>query len=196
MFEYIESLHHIELWFNFVERYYDLGPLAPVALAMIESFIPALPLLLIVTFNTGVYGFIWGFIYSYLGVVFGSYFVFLFFRTIIKGYFINRFYHGSKFKHLLIKIEQQHPLFLFLVSTIPFTPSSLINILFGLSGYQKAYFFLSIASGKIISIAIMAYFGHGISNLMEQPITLVLSSVLIILAYFVSRYFAKHWHAD
>jgi uncharacterized membrane protein YdjX (TVP38/TMEM64 family) len=195
MLEFIDSLQHIELWFEFVERFYDLGPLAPISLAMVESLIPALPLLLIVTFNTNVYGFMFGFLYSYVGVVLGSYIVFVFFRTVVKGYFLQRYYHGERFGKLLSKIEGQDPLFLFLISAIPFTPSSVINILFGLSGYRKRQYFLSIALGKAISVAIMAFFGHSISNLMEKPITMVISTFLIILAYFISQYYSKHWHA-
>jgi len=193
---YIESIQQFEFWLSLIAQYRELGPLAPIFLTMIEAFIPALPLLLIVTFNSVQYGFVFGFIYSYIGVVIGSYLVFLFFRTIIKGYLMNRFYHGHRWAKILNWIEVQPPLFLFFVSAIPFTPSSLINIIFGLSGYQKRQFFFSVALGKTISVAIMAFFGHSIANLMERPLALVLSTILIIVAYVISHYYQKHSGMD
>lgn len=194
--EILESIQNVEFWFAISEQFRELGPLAPISLAMIEAFVPALPLLLIVAFNTSQYGFVLGFIYSYLGVIFGSYLVFLFFRTVIKGYFMNRFYHGHRLANILNWIESQPPLFLFFVSAIPFTPSSLINAFFGLSGYRKRLFFMSVALGKTISVTIMAFFGHSLSNIMERPLALLLSTILIILAYIISQYYQKHSGLD
>lgn len=187
----IDQVQTLEFWVHFIEQFKDIGPLAPIFLAMIESFVPPLPLLVIVGFNASVYGFVWGALYSYIGVALGSYLVFMFFRTIIKGYFIEHFYHGQRFQKILAWVERQPSFFLFVISAIPFTPSSFVNIAFGLSGYRKRQFFLSVLSGKIIAINLMAFFGHSLRNLSQQPFTFVLSLIIIVGAYGLAQRFQK-----
>ena len=47
----METLFEIETWINLFNQYQELGILIPFLLAMMESFIPALPLIAIVTIN-------------------------------------------------------------------------------------------------------------------------------------------------
>jgi uncharacterized membrane protein YdjX (TVP38/TMEM64 family) len=182
-----EQLLTLETWITWLDQWKALGPIAPIALAMLESIIPPLPLILIVSINASIYGFVWGFLYSYLGVVLGSFGMFLLYRALIKGQLINRFYHGQRFQRGLAWVERQPPLFLFLISAIPFTPSSLVNLAFGLSGYSKRAFFIFMASGKAIAIALMAFFGHSLRNISDQPFGFMLSLILIAVAYLIAQ---------
>lgn len=180
-----------EFWLELIGHYRNLGPLAPIFLAMLESFIPALPLVLIITFNTSAYGFFLGFLYSYLGNLGGSILVFLFFRMLERSRLIGHFIHGKRISRILKWVLLQPPSFLVLISALPFTPSSFINIAFGLSGYSKRRFTLSIALGKFVMIAILAAFGKTIVNATEQPLFIVLSVVILAIGYYLSHRFGK-----
>ena len=65
----------------------NLGPIAPIMLAMVESFFPPLPLIAIVALNVAAHGGILGFLYSWAGVALGGSIMFLFWRRVVKCFF-------------------------------------------------------------------------------------------------------------
>ena len=187
----MEQLLKIETWLELINQYKELGIIIPIFLAMIESFFPFLPLVAIVAININAHGIIFGFIYSYIGNVLGSIIVFLFFRTIIKPRFLDRFYHGKRLLRILNWVESQPPLFLFLITCLAFTPSAFINMSFGLSGYKKRQFILSIVSGKFIMLITLSTFGLSLSQIQERPYFIILSLILVLIAYYLSHHMKK-----
>ena len=184
----MNSLFQIETWIQLLNQYKELGLIIPILLALIESFIPVLPLIGIVAINITAHGFIIGFLTSYLGNVMGSIIVFYFFRGVIKRFFLDRFYHGKRLAQILHWVENQSPFLLFLLSCLAFTPSAFINMSFGLSGYRKRQFLISIALGKFIRILSLSLFGQSLSYIQNQPMFIILSLVLLIVVYFLSKY--------
>lgn len=184
----MNSLFQIETWIQLLNQYKELGLIIPILLALIESFIPVLPLIGIVAINITAHGFIIGFLTSYLGNVIGSIIVFYFFRGVIKRFFLDRFYHGKRLAQILHWVENQTPFLLFLLSCLAFTPSAFINMSFGLSGYRKRQFLISIALGKFIMILSLSLFGQSLSFIQNQPMFIILSLVLLIVVYFLSKY--------
>lgn len=184
----METLFEIETWINLFNQYQELGILIPFLLAMMESFIPALPLIAIVTINISAHGFLIGFSTSFLGNIIGSLLVFTFFRSIVKHYFIERFYHGKRLYKLLNWVDKQNPFFLFILSCLAFTPSSFINMSFGLSNYKKRQFIISIVLGKFFMILSLSLFGHSLANIRNQPGFVILSTIFLIAIYFLSKY--------
>jgi uncharacterized membrane protein YdjX (TVP38/TMEM64 family) len=192
----MDPLFNIDTWINSLNQYKELGIFIPIFFAMLESFIPALPLIAIIAINVNAHGLFFGFIYSYIGNVLGSIIVFLFFRAIIKPRFLDRFYHGQRFQKILNWVEKQNPIFLFLISCLAFTPSAFINISFGLSGYKKRQFISSIAFGKLIMIASLSMFGHSIGQIQENPFYILLSLMVIGIAYYFSSHLSKRSGLD
>ena len=45
--EFLHQLGTLDFWKTLLDGFGDLGPLAPIALAMVESFFPPLPLIAI-----------------------------------------------------------------------------------------------------------------------------------------------------
>lgn len=187
----MEALFQIETWIELLNQYRELGIIIPFILALVESFIPALPLIGIVAINISAHGFLIGFLTSYLGNVFGSFIVFMFFRAIIKPYFLDRFYHGQRLAKILHWVEKQNPFFLFVLSCLAFTPSAFINMSFGLSGYKKRQFFSSVAFGKLIMILSLSLFGHSLLQIQNQPIYIGLSLAFIVIVYFLSKHVSR-----
>ncbi len=181
----------IDFWFNLLIEFKDLGPIAPIALVMLESFFPFLPLILIVTFIIGAYGIFWGFIYSLIGNVAGSLLVFFIFRFFKHQAFMNRFVHRKRVERLLNWVLRQHPSFLVFLVASPFTPSSFVNISFGLSGYSKRLFSLSVIIGKILLMVFLVAFGHSVNVINEKPYLVILALAGYGLAYVLSQRFGK-----
>lgn len=64
MIGWLHQLGTLEFWEALLEGFGDLGPIAPVILAMVESFFPPLPLIAIVALNVAAHGGFLGFVYS------------------------------------------------------------------------------------------------------------------------------------
>ena len=62
LLQWAHQLGTLEYWQTLLDRFGDLGPLAPITLAVVESFFPPLPLIAIVALNVGAHGGILGFL--------------------------------------------------------------------------------------------------------------------------------------
>ena len=78
--EFLHQLGTLDFWKTLLDGFGDLGPLAPIALAMVESFFPPLPLIAIVALNVAAHGGFLGFAYSWIGVLLGGTLMFLFWQ--------------------------------------------------------------------------------------------------------------------
>ena len=68
----LRQLGTLEFWETLLDSFGNLGPIAPIMLAMVESFFPPLPLIAIVALNVAAHGGILGFLYSWAGVALGG----------------------------------------------------------------------------------------------------------------------------
>src|SRR5699024_12761478 len=85
MSKYIELFTTEEGLEQIFEAFDGLGIFVGLLLVFIESFLPFLPLIAIVILNTNAYGFLIGFLMSYLGSVICSNSVFLIVRNFLKS---------------------------------------------------------------------------------------------------------------
>lgn len=117
-----DKITSFEFWLQVIESIKDLGPVAPIFLTFIESLIPALPLIMIVSFNVSVYGTWLGFIYSWIGSFMGSVLVFSLFRIVVKKHLIKFIKNHQKLNQLANYISVKGYNVLFLLTCLPFTP--------------------------------------------------------------------------
>ncbi|TFG83576.1 MAG: TVP38/TMEM64 family protein [Erysipelotrichales bacterium] len=180
-----------EFWLRVMTDYRGFGPLAPIFLAMLESFIPALPLIAIVTFSIGAYGPFLGFIYSYIGSLGGSILVFLFFRRIIKPHFMHLVPQRKNLQKLMDWVSRQTSSTIFMLASFPFTPSSLLNTTFGLSDFKETTYIKAIAYGKLIMITLLAVFGTSLVGAFENPLYFILVIAFFIVIRYIYGIFQK-----
>jgi uncharacterized membrane protein YdjX (TVP38/TMEM64 family) len=174
-------------WNEIAHRIEAFGIFAPIFLAMLESLIPALPLVLIVILNVNIYGLGVGFITSYLGTMLGATIMFLFYRT-ISYYGLHEKMHKFKTLDKTINwVNRQGPLVIIVLSMLPSTPSSFMNLAFGLAQYSKRKYLISIAIGKVFMIGLFAFFGNAFQAEENQLLIYFGSILLFILTYFISR---------
>lgn len=170
------------------------NPLAAVVFAAVESFIPPLPLIGIVTFNIALYGPVWGFLLSWIGTSAGCTCVFLLIRHVIKSPVERMVRDNPKVKKGKQWIKDINVLTLFTVTILPFTPSAFLNLIFGLSDYDARKYLLTICTAKFLMIGFLALFGVSFVEAFKDPRMIVLSLVLVTILYVLSKWITKKHH--
>ena len=158
---------------------------------MVESFFPPLPHIAIVALNVAAHGGLFGFVYSWVGVMLGGTLMFLFWRRVLKQFFWKFASRSQK----LEKAEQWVSRFdvssLFMLSVLPFTPSSFMHFAFGISDFDEKRYLITMLLGKGVMVAMMALFGQSLVSSMKKPVYLVLAVVIWGAMYWGSKRFCK-----
>lgn len=194
--EYFHLINTVEFWDELFHSFRILGPTVPILLAAMESLIPALPLIAIVTLNVAAHGVVLGFLYSWIGACVGSTVVFMFFRKIGKRLVLrvaNRFPKVEKAREWVNTIK---PRTLFLILIMPFTPSSFVNFAFGVSDFDQKKYLKIMVAAKIVMLTLLSVFGSSLVQALEQPIYIVLAIVLAVILYVLSKIISKRHHLD
>ncbi len=191
LISFVHQLGTLEFWQTLLDSFGDLGPLAPIFLAMVESFFPPLPLIAIVALNVAAHGGLFGFVYSWVGVMLGGTLLFLLWRRVLNQFFWKFASRSQK----LEKAEQWVSRFdvssLFMLSVLPFTPSSFMHFAFGISDFDEKRYLITMLLGKGVMVAMMALFGQSLVSSMKNPVYLVLAVVIWGAMYWGSKRFCK-----
>ena len=192
-----QQMGTVEFWDGLFHSFRILGPLAPILLAMVESFVPVMPLIAIVTLNVAAHGMVLGFVYSWIGNVVGSALVFLFFRKLVKPYAQRLAERHPKIKKARDwvngKLKWQA---LFFIIIMPFTPSSFVNFAIGLSDFDEKLYIKVMATAKIIMLILLALFGQSVVQAIKNPAFLLLAGALALVLWIVSKYINKKNHLE
>ena len=196
LISFVHQLGTLEFWQTLLDSFGDLGPLAPIFLAMVESFFPPLPLIAIVALNVAAHGGLFGFVYSWVGVMLGGTLMFLFWRRVLKQFFWKFASRSQK----LEKAEQWVSRFdvssLFMLSVLPFTPSSFMHFAFGMSDFDEKRYLRTVLLGKGLMVAMMAVFGQSLVSSLKNPVYLVLAVLLWGGMYWISKRFCQKHHLE
>ncbi|XEC95443.1 TVP38/TMEM64 family protein [Paenibacillus tarimensis] len=170
-----------------LESYSSLGPLPGIVAPLAESFLPFLPLLLIVAANANIYGLGLGILYSWIGVSAGSILVFWVSRKLGGrfGSWLQRRYPGSARFFRWIERRGFTPIFLF--ACFPFSPSFLINVASGLSTVSFRTFIIAILLGKAVMISSISLLSFDITELLHEPWRLILAAVVLFVMWFFGK---------
>lgn len=176
--------HEIEQW---LRHYEALGPLPGIAVPMLESFLPFLPLVAILVANVNAYGLWEGLLLSWTGVVLGAISVFLLSRKFGGRFrrFLERTYPKSE--KFILWVEQRGFTPIFLLSCFPFTPSFIVNVVSGISKIPLHTFVTATLLGKGVMIFMVSYAGHDLGSLISHPWKLAVIAGLFILLWISGR---------
>ncbi len=192
MSKYIELFTTEEGLEQIFEAFDGLGIFVGLLLVFIESFLPFLPLIAIVILNTNAYGFLIGFLMSYLGSVIGSYSVFLIVRNFLKRpttAYINRHRTLVKMRRF---VDTRGFSFLFILLSLPFTPSSVVNLIAGISNISKRVYLYILIGSKFIMILSISVVGYDVTAFFTSPTRLLISVIFLIVLYVLSKFYEKY----
>lgn len=196
MMTWLHQLGTLEFWETLLDSFGGLGPLAPITLAMVESFFPPLPLVAIVALNVAAHGGLFGFLYSWIGVALGGSIMFLLWRRVVKRYFWKIASRSSKLERAQQWVNRFDTSSLFMLTLLPFTPSSFMHLAFGISDFDEKRYLITMLLGKGVMMAMMAIFGQSLVSSMRNPVYLILAVVLWGGMYFVSKKFCKRHNLE
>ena len=193
---WLHQLGTLEFWQNLLEGFGNLGPIAPVFLAMVESFFPPLPLIAIVALNVAAHGGFLGFAYSWIGVMLGGTIMFLLWRRVVKRFFWKIASRSQKLEKAERWVSRFDTASLFMLSVLPFTPSSFMHFAFGISDFDEKRYLITMLLGKGVMVAMMALFGQSLVSSMKNPVYLIFAIVIWAGMYWVSKQFCKRHDID
>ena len=189
--EFLHQLGTLEFWRTLLDGFGDLGPLAPIALAMVESFFPPLPLIAIVALNVAAHGGFLGFAYSWIGVLLGGTLMFLFWRRMVKRFFWKVASRSEKLEKAQRWVSRLDVASLFMLSVLPFAPSSFMHFAFGISDFDEKRYLITMLLGKGAMVAMMALFGQSLVSSLRNPVYLILAIAIWAGMYWVSKKLCK-----
>ena len=193
---WLHQLGTLEFWQNLLEGFGNLGPIAPIFLAMVESFFPPLPLIAIVALIVAAHGGFLGFAYSWIGVILGGTIMFLLWRRVVKRFFWKIASRSQKLEKAERWVSRFDTASLFMLSVLPFTPSSFMHFAFGISDFDEKRYLITMLLGKGVMVAMMALFGQSLVSSMKNPVYLIFAIVIWAGMYWVSKQFCKRHDID
>ena len=193
---WFHQLGQLEFWEGLLTGFEDLGPLVPILLAAVESFFPPLPLVAIVALNVAAHGGVLGFLYSWMGVAAGGTIMFLLWRRVFKRFFWKLASRWPKLEKAQQWVNHFDTSSLFMLTLLPFTPSSFMHLAFGISDFDEKRYLVTMLLGKGMMVAMMALFGQSLVSSMKNPVYLVLAILLWAAMYWVSKRFCKRHNLE
>lgn len=147
---------------------------------VIQNSFTIIPLIIIITINYALFGFLNGLIWSWFTSIIAAGMWF-----ICSRYFFNDWVQKKTNPDLLSKMEQNGLLFVFQARIIPFVPTSIINILSGLSSITFKHFMIGTMFGNLIFFFVLTLIPAGfMEGNMEQNILLGLALVFVGIVIF------------
>lgn len=153
---------------------------------IIQNSFTVIPLILVITLNFYSFGFFYGFLWSWLSSVIAAMIIFLAIR-----FWFQDFVHSKVKNHqdMLDKIEHKGMRYVIYGRVFPFFPTSILNIIAGVSNISLRPFTIGTAIGNFFYFFILALIPYGVFSTNINPLALIIIVLLItgIFYYFNRR---------
>ena len=184
------SLSQLEEWFDAFRQF---GYIPGFIMLYLRAIVPVLPLTLYVVLLIHAYGLFPGIIISWLGIVSGTFTVFLICKKFVNTIRMKKLKSRKSVQRLISFIDRQGLISLFVLLCFPFTPNTLINIIASLSHIKIKYYFFVLVISKLISITILGVMGKEIFTIFTNPLRALIMIVLLVVLWFISKKVEKHF---
>ncbi|MCG1182578.1 TVP38/TMEM64 family protein [Staphylococcus epidermidis] len=184
------SLSQLEEWFDAFRQF---GYIPGFIMLYLRAIVPVLPLTLYVVLLIHAYGLFPGIIISWLGIVSGTFTVFLICKKFVNTIRMKKLKSRKSVQRLISFIDRQGLIPLFVLLCFPFTPNTLINIIASLSHIKIKYFFFVLVISKLISITILGVMGKEIFTIFTNPLRALIMIVLLVVLWFISKKVEKYF---
>lgn len=184
------SLSQLEEWFDAFRQF---GYIPGFIMLYLRAIVPVLPLTLYVVLLIHAYGLFPGIIISWLGIVSGTFTVFLICKKFVNTIRMKKLKSRKSVQRLISFIDRQGLIPLFILLCFPFTPNTLINIIASLSHIKIKYYFLVLVISKLISITILGVMGKEIFTIFTNPLRAFIMIVLLVVLWLISKKVEKYF---
>jgi uncharacterized membrane protein YdjX (TVP38/TMEM64 family) len=152
---------------------------------IIQNSFTVIPLILVITLNFYSFGFFYGFLWSWLSSVIAAMIIFLAIR-----FWFQDFVHSKVKNHqdMLDKIEHKGMRYVIYGRVFPFFPTSILNIIAGVSNISLRPFTIGTAIGNFFYFFVLALIPYGVFSTNINPLALI---VIILLITGIFYYFNR-----
>lgn len=165
-------------------------------LILVEPLLPFLPMFIFVTINLLVFGYVIGFILSYIFAVLGC----LLFYVVVSKLFRNKAYKFYKDKKNLNKLMEKYKNMRFetltTIISLPFTPGVMINGLAALSGMSLKKYMTAEIIAKIFITIFWGFMGVSLIKCLKDPKYLIIIFVMLVSGYIISKIVNRKYNLD
>ena len=145
--------------------------------------------------NVAVFGFFFGYLYSWIGNCLGSFLLFLLLRR-VGAKKMDEKIRRSKYRTTLEKVKRKQLNLLFLLYCFPFTPSFLLSGAAALTNMRTEAFLAILLPAKFVMILSLAFIGENVSSFFENPAKSIFFIIFILSVNYLFKYlFEKYEHS-
>lgn len=191
----IGIFHTINDFINSMINYLGVaGPILGCVLIILESILPILPLCVFITLNCMSFGYIVGYIISWIFTCLGCLLSFKIFEKKFKNWFDKNIRVINGANKIMKVVEKCSVSELAMIVAVPFTPAFLVNIAAGLSKMNVKKFMAGICIGKLFMVYFWAFIGTNLIQSLTNPIIIVKVIFMLIIAYVMSKIVTKKFN--
>ncbi len=170
------------------------GPIMGCILIILESILPILPLCVFITLNCMTFGYVAGYIISWIFTCLGCLLSFTIIEKGFKNWFDRKIRSMKGANKIMKVIEKCNVSELAMIVAVPFTPAFLVNIAAGLSKMDVKKFMVGICIGKLFMVYFWAFIGTNLIQSLTNPIIIVKVIFMLIIAYILSKIVTKKFN--
>lgn len=170
-----------------LSEYKLLAVIAGFFIIAIETFIPTLPLVLIIIANAFVLGMWIGFTVSWIGSSVAAILLYFITFKLSKSKLVEKYKQKEKIKKVIKWIRNQSFTTLFICYVCPFIPDFLITITSGFAQTNYKTFILGMTSGKFVMFLLLSYMGEDIGNIFKEPIKMIIFVIILFIFWILGR---------
>ena len=185
-------MQHIQNLLYIAQDNLILSIVAGLFSAFIESFIPALPLVAIVSANAAIHGMLKGLIISWIGSGLGTIALFLVVSRFRNIRVLRWLLKNNKVDSVIEWVDKKGFSILFLAYACPFMPSCRATLASALCGKKKLIDFIPpMLAGKFVMFIIISYISEDITGFIHSPIKIGLFIGLTLVSWIIGKRFNK-----
>ena len=187
-------------FYNFIMDTIDAmgvyGPLLGSLFIVLESIIPPLPLFVFITINFIAFGYVFGFIISWVCTIIGCLISYFLVKKFLRNFVVDKIKNVNLLTKCMNYIENLSLTKVTVIVSIPFTRAFMMNIAAGLVNMNFKKFFIAILISKIFLVYFWGFVGTSLVESFQNPTSLITVVVMMIIAYVMSLAIKKVFKID
>lgn len=187
-------------FYNFIMDTIDAmgvyGPLLGSLFIVLESIIPPLPLFVFITINFIAFGYVIGFIISWVCTIIGCIISYYLVKKFLRNFVVRKIKNIDLLTRCMNYIENLSLTKITVILSIPFTPAFMMNIAAGLVNMNFKKFFIAILISKVFLVYFWGFVGTSLVESFQHPESLITVVVMMVIAYGISFLIKKVFKID
>lgn len=151
-----------------------------LVIMILQNLFTFIPLILVISVNMSLFGFAYGYLYSWMCSVIGSTLIFLATR-----YWFQNLLTKNLDRKYLKKVEKNGFSFVLMGRIFPFVPTNLINLSAGISTIKTKHFIMATALGNMIYSFVLSAVARGVISAANENLFFTIIAVVVVLVIVV-----------